>query len=371
LTSTEPQLSAVIPVFNEEASLERLHARLDAVLAGSGRPYEVIYVDDGSTDGSLRVLQGLLDRQPHRVRIVELYRNAGQFMAVLAGLERARGEVIVTLDADLQNPPEDIPRLLERIDAGHDVVNGWRRHRRDGPFRRLASRLANRVAARVTGLALRDHGCMLRACRREVVDQVIAHREHAAYLPTLVNALARRPAEIPVGHAGRAAGVSKYPLRRLLALQLDMLATFSVRPLRLLHLVGFAIAAAALLGGAAVALRRLAGSGGANDAVLALILGLGLLVGALFVALGLVAEIVGRTYDMVRDRPRYAVARVHEGRADPRPGGAAAAPGPSREPAAPGPPLAASSSRPPLASAADDALLPPAAGAGPAARHGG
>ena len=314
MRTSDPELSAVVPVYNEEGNLERLHARLDAALAATGRTYEIIYVDDGSADASLQVLKAILARHPDRVRIVELYRNAGQFMAILAGFEQVRGRVALTLDADLQNPPEEIPRLLERIDAGYDVVNGWRRDRRDGPFRRAASRLANRIAARVTGLALRDYGCMLRAYRREVVDQVVAHREHAAYLPTLANALARRVAEVPVAHAGRAAGVSKYPLGRLLALQLDMLATFSVRPLRLLHLVGFAVAAAALVGGAAVALRRLFGAGGANDAVLALLLGLALLVGALFVALGLTAEIVGRVYDIVRARPRFTVARVHEGR---------------------------------------------------------
>lgn len=309
-----PEISVVIPVYNEEANLERLHARIEPVLAGIGRPYEVIYVDDGSADGSLQILKEILARHPDHVRIVELYKNAGQFMAILAGFEQVRGEIVFTLDADLQNPPEEMPKLLQRIDEGYDVVNGWRRDRHDGPFRRAASRLANRIAARVTGLSLRDYGCMLRAYRRPVVDQVVAHREHAAYLPTLANAVARRVTEVPVAHAGRAAGVSKYPLGRLLALQLDMLATFSVRPLRLLHVVGLAVAAAALLGGAAVALRRMAGAGGANDAVLALILGLALLIGALFIALGLVAEITGRVYDIVRARPRYAVLRVHEGR---------------------------------------------------------
>jgi undecaprenyl-phosphate 4-deoxy-4-formamido-L-arabinose transferase len=210
---------------------------------------------------------------------------------------------------------------------------------------------------------------MLRACRREIVDQVIVHREHAAYLPTLINALARRPAEVPVGHAGRAAGVSKYPLGRLLALQLDMLATFSVRPLRLLHLIGFAVAAAALLGGGMMALRRLSGAGGTNDVVLALILGLGLLVGALFVALGLIAEIVGRTYDMVRERPRYAVARVHEGRAGRERGVAAAAPGAVAS--APGASIPAAASGVPFPSGADGALRPPAAGRDRAARPRG
>lgn len=307
-----PALSVVIPVYNEEKSLDRLHARLDPVLRGLGRSYEVIYVDDGSRDGSLEVLRRLQRAHPATVRVVELYRNAGQFMAILAGFERVRGDVVLTLDADLQNPPEEIPRLLEKLDEGYDVVNGWRKNRHDSAFRRLASRLANRIAARITGMQLRDYGCMLRAYRREVVRQVVASREHAAYLPTLANALARRVTEIPVAHAGRDAGTSKYSLLRLLQLQLDMLATFSVRPLRLLHLAGAVVAAGALLLGAGIAARGLLFGRSGNEVVLGLFVLLFLLVAALFVGLGLVAEYAGRIYDIVRDKPRYVVRAVHE-----------------------------------------------------------
>ncbi|MGH9749670.1 MAG: glycosyltransferase [Candidatus Polarisedimenticolia bacterium] len=323
--SGRPDLSVVIPVYNEEKSLDRLHARLDPVLRGLGRPYEILYVDDGSRDGSLEVLKALQRSHPGTVRVVELYRNAGQFMAILAGFERVRGEVVLTLDADLQNPPEEIPRLLAKLDEGYDLVNTWRQDRHDSGFRRLASRLANRIAARITGMQLRDYGCMLRAYRREVVRQVVASREHAAYVPTLANALARRATEIPVAHSGRDAGTSKYSVLRLLQLQLDMLATFSVRPLRLLHLAGAIVAAGALLLGGGIAARALWFGGSGNEVVLALFVLLFLLVAALFVGLGLVAEYAGRIYDIVRDKPRYVVRCVHE-EADDRasPGGSPA-----------------------------------------------
>lgn len=311
---SHPELSVVIPVLNEEKVLGLLHPRLEAVLKGLGRTYEVIYVDDGSSDSTLQVLRDLQARHPATVRIVELFRNYGQFMAITAGFEQCRGDIVITLDADLQNPPEEIPKFVAKLEEGYDVVNGWRADRQDGGFRLLASRLANRIATRATGLEVRDYGCMLRACRREIVRQVLECREHSPYIPTLANAFARRIAEVPVAHAGRGAGQSKYSLSRLISLQFDMLATFSVRPLRALSYLGLALSGLAVGLGAFLLARRLI-LGPRHDEALALFAALAFLQGLLFLALGLVAEYVGRIYDVVRQKPRFVVRRVHEGKA--------------------------------------------------------
>jgi undecaprenyl-phosphate 4-deoxy-4-formamido-L-arabinose transferase len=312
LTTSQPDLSVVIPVYNEERNLPELHDRLEAVLEGMGMAWEVIYVDDGSIDRGPEVLAELTRRRPGAVRVVELYRNVGQFNALAAGFERARGAVVVTLDADLQNPPEEIPRLVELLRQGFDVVNGWRKDRQDSALRRAGSRLANWIASRTTGVRVRDYGCMLRAYRREVVEQVAACEEHHIYIPTLANAFARRVAEIEVAHAGRRAGVSKYPLAKLVNLQYDLMTSFSTLPLRMLTLFGAAVAALAAGLGVFMAVRSLVWGRGSlmlGGLVAAQIF----LIGILFVALGLVGEYVGRIYLEVRRRPRYVVRREYGG----------------------------------------------------------
>ena len=322
--SRTPQISAIIPVHNEEGNLEELHRRLDATLAGLGRPYEIVYVDDGSADGSAAILLDLRRRQPDCVVVVQLYRNYGQFRAIIAGFERARGAIVVTLDADLQNPPEEIPRLVARMEeGGYDVVNGWRRDRQDTWFRRAASRLANRMAAALTGVRMRDYGCMLRAYRREVVTQIAACREQSPYIPTLANALARRATEIEVAHAARKSGRSNYSLLKLIHLQYDMVTSFSVLPLRWLSLIGVFIVALAAAGGAAVLTAPLVGLGARVTAMHAVLVVLFFLVGVLFLSLGFVGEYVGRIYNEVRRRPRFVVRSVHQakpmGAAEPEP----------------------------------------------------
>jgi undecaprenyl-phosphate 4-deoxy-4-formamido-L-arabinose transferase len=303
-------LSIVIPVYNEERNLPELHQRLEAVLDGMGSTWEVIYVDDGSTDRGPEVLMEVARRRPGAIRVIELFRNAGQFNALAAGFERTRGAIVVTLDSDLQNPPEEIPRLVELIRQGYDVVNGWRRDRQDSGVRRAGSRVANWIAARTTGVRVRDYGCMLRAYRREIVEQVAACREHHIYVPTLANAFARRVAEIEVEHAARRAGASKYPLGKLVNLQYDLMTSFSTLPLRMLTLIGAAIAALAAGLGLFLALRRLlAGTG--SLMIGGLLAAQIFLIGILFVALGLVGEYVGRIYLEVRRRPRYIVRREY------------------------------------------------------------
>lgn len=306
-------ISVVVPVYNEEKNLPLLMDRLEAALRGTGRAYEIIYVDDGSTDRSAAILLDIRRRQPDRIVVVQLYRNYGQFRAIIAGFERVRGEIVVTLDADLQNPPEEIPRLVASMEeGGYDIVNGWRRNRQDTWFRRAASRLANRMAAALTGVRMRDYGCMLRAYRREVVAQVAACHEQSPYIPTLANALANRATEIEVAHAARKSGQSNYSLLKLIHLQYDMVTSFSVLPLRWLSLIGVFIVALAAAGGAAVFAAPLVGLGARVTAMHVVLVVLFFLVGVLFLSLGFVGEYVGRIYNEVRQRPRFVVRSVHE-----------------------------------------------------------
>jgi undecaprenyl-phosphate 4-deoxy-4-formamido-L-arabinose transferase len=218
---TGPALSVVIPVFNEARNLRPLHERLARTLERVGRPYEIIFVDDGSRDESADVLRALRARDA-AVRMIRFSRNYGQHAALLAGMERARGEIVVTLDADLQNPPEEIPRLLAALVDGVDVVGGRRVSRRDPWARRAASWLVNRATSAAVGVRLRDCGCMLRAHRRSVIERILAFPGSRRYLPVLAAAFASSMREIPVGHSAREHGRSRYGLLRLLRLALDL-----------------------------------------------------------------------------------------------------------------------------------------------------
>jgi len=310
-------VSIVIPVYNESANLDALWRRLDPVLNGCGRQCEVIFVDDGSADDSLAMLRALASRDD-RVRVVELARNFGQHAAILAGFRNVRGEVVITLDADLQNPPEEIPRLLAAIDEGNDVVGGWREERHDQTFRKLASRLHNHLTSLIVGVPMRDYGCMLRAYRRHIVDTVVACDEKAAFVPALANSFAKRVAEIPVGHEQRARGKSNYNLLALAKLSLNLITGFSLYPIQMLSLVSFSIFALA----AAFALvllghRVLYGpqQEGAMWVLFAITFGL---ISIMFLAVGLIGEYVGRIYLEVRRRPNFIVRAVHDAESEKR-----------------------------------------------------
>ena len=304
-------VSVVIPVYNESANLHALWARLKPALEGTGRPWEVILIDDGSRDDSLEILRSIADAEEGRVRIVELARNFGQHAAILAGFSIVRGEVVVTLDADLQNPPEEIPRLLEAIEAGNDVVGGWREDRHDEGWRRFASQLHNRLTSLVVGVPMHDYGCMLRAYRRSIVDTVVECDEKAAFIPALANSFAKRVTEIRVAHSPRNEGQSKYNLLRLATLSLNLITGFSLLPIQLVSLTGiviflFSVAFAFLL----LAHRVIYGAQqeGAMWTLFALTF---MLFGAISLALALVAEYQGRIYMEVRQRPTYVVRKVH------------------------------------------------------------
>ncbi len=304
--SPPPAASIVIPVFDEEANLAALYARLAPVMDGIAGGAEAIFVDDGSADRSLELLRGLAAADP-RVRVISFNRNYGQHAAVMAGFEVTRGETVVTLDADLQNPPEDIPKLLAKAAEGFDVVGGWRADRRDTWFRRWASRQVNRMMRRVmAGVELRDYGCMLRAYSRPVVESLRRCEERTPFIPALACQFARRIAEVPVGHAERAAGTSKYSLWRLLRLQADLMTGFTSMPLRLATLAGTVISLLSIGFGVFLVIRRLL-QGPEAEGLFTLFAILFLLVGADFLALGVLGEYVGRIYVEVRRRPRSVV----------------------------------------------------------------
>jgi undecaprenyl-phosphate 4-deoxy-4-formamido-L-arabinose transferase len=313
---SDPRVSVVIPIYNEEEGLAALFARLYPALDALGRSYELILVDDGSRDRSPQLLRAQFERRPDVTRVLLLAGNFGQHMAILAAFERARGEVVVTLDADLQNPPEEIARLLAKFDEGHDYVGSYRRTREDSVFRRIASRLMNRVRERITDISMTDQGCMLRAYGRDVVQAMNACREASTFIPALAYTFARRPAEVEVAHEERMAGRSKYSFYRLLRLNFDLVTGFSLVPLQLFSLLGIVVSVASVLVYFLVVVKRVLTeelSGGLWSLWDRDILQF-LLIGVVLFGLGVVGEYVGRIYEQVRGRPRYIVGAVLEKR---------------------------------------------------------
>ncbi len=270
------------------------------------RPFEIILVDDGSGDRSWEILTELHARYPENLRALQFNRNFGQHQAIFAGFQAARGQVMITLDADLQNPPEEIPRLVAKIEEGYDTVGGWRENRRDSLFRKLPSQLMNVVMSRVTGVKLRDYGCMLRAYRREVIDSINQCHESSSFIPALANLFSRRVAEIPVGHAERERGQSKYGLIKLLRLNFDLVTGFSNLPIHAVGFTGVAIAFLGVLFGFLLILRRLF-VGPEVEGVFTLFAILFVFVGLNTLGLALIGEYVGRIYREVRGRPRYVI----------------------------------------------------------------
>lgn len=299
------QLSVVIPVFNETESLEDLHRRLSETLTATGKSYEIIYVDDGSTDGSHKKLEQFHENNAH-VIVIRFNRNYGQHAAVIAGFERSRGDAVVTLDADLQNPPEEIPKLIEKLEEGYDVVGGWRELRQDSGIRRFFSFLINRVSSRIIGVRMKDYGCMLRAYRRPVVMRICESHEMASFIPALANAFAGSVTEIPVSHSARNSGRSKYGPFRLMRLNFDLLTGFSLLPIQLVSFAGIVISLAGLAFAGLLFIRRLI-LGPESEGIFTLFAVLFFFVGLQILALGLIGEYIGRIYMEVRRRPRYVI----------------------------------------------------------------
>lgn len=304
-------VSLVIPVFNEQANLPELIQR--CLKVGQALPYEfeIVLVDDGSADDSARIIAAAAERDPGHVVGVLLNRNYGQHAAVTAGLARARGDVVVTLDADLQNPPEEIPKLLEGISAGCDVVGGVRRLRQDSRFRVAASRLMNKLMRRMTGIYVGDYGCMLRAYRRDIVDAILACNERSAYIPALANSFAGNIGEVSVEHAERRAGESKYRLWSLVNLYFDLLVSTTTAPLRLLSVTGTLFALGGVgFGVLLFVLRFVYGPQWAAEGVFTIFAVLFIFLGAQLMGLGLLGEYLGRISRDVQARPRFIVREV-------------------------------------------------------------
>ncbi len=303
-------ISVVIPVFNEEASLPLLMGRLQPVMETLGRSYEVILVDDGSKDNSLAVMKSYAG---NNVLAVELTRNYGQHAAIFAGFSIARGEIIVTMDADLQNPPEEIPSLIRTMDeGGYDVVGTIRRHRHDSLLRIIPSRVINAVARRITKVHMTDWGCMLRAYRRNVVERMVSCREHSTFIPALATYFAKSVTEIEVAHEERRLGISNYPLRKLINLQFDLLSSFTDAPLKLIMYSGTGMAFLGISFGALLGIARVVyGAEWAAEGVFTLFAVLFAFVGLQFFALGVIGEYISRIYREVRKRPGFVIENIY------------------------------------------------------------
>ncbi len=304
-----PYLSVVVPVYNEEANLGALFERLILVLDAIGKPYEMIFTNDGSRDRSALLLEQFHNRYPDRVCVIDFNGNFGQHMAIMAAFEQVRGDVVVTLDADLQNPPEEIPKLLAGIEAGYDLVGGYRKDRRDTLFRRYASKLINSLRASITHIRMRDQGCMLRAYRREIIDNINASNETSTFIPALAYSFSANPTEIEVEHHARAAGKSKYRLYDLIRLNFDLMTGFSVVPLQMFTMFGIVVSIMSTLFVVYLFIRRIV-IGPEVQGVFTLFAILYFLVGVLIMGLGIIGEYVGRIYQEVRRRPRFVIRRT-------------------------------------------------------------
>jgi undecaprenyl-phosphate 4-deoxy-4-formamido-L-arabinose transferase len=306
-----PELSVVIPIYNEEAGLEHLFARLYPALDKLGTSYEIIFVNDGSRDRSPEILADQFRLRPDVTRVVLFNGNYGQHMAILAGFEATRGEIVVTLDADLQNPPEEIGNLVAKMREGYDYVGSVRRDRQDSAWRTYASKAMNYLREKITHIKITDQGNMLRAYRRNVIELVNRCSEGNTFVPALAYTFARKPTEIIVEHEERAAGESKYSLYSLIRLNFDLVTGFSLVPLQIFSMIGIVLS---FLSGSLfvlLAIRRLL-YGAEVDGVFTLFAITFFLMGVILFGIGLLGEYIGRIYQQVRGRPRYVVLTVLE-----------------------------------------------------------
>ncbi len=320
-TEQATELSVVIPLLNEEESIPRLYAALSAALDGYGRPYEVIVVDDGSTDGSWGQLRQLATDDP-RWQAIQLRRNFGQTAAFSAGFDAARGATIITMDADLQNDPHDIPKLMEQIEAGFDVVSGWRHNRQDRYLdRKLPSMLANRLISNVTDVQLHDYGCSLKAYRRDVLQHVRLYGELHRFIPALAGIVGARITEVPVNHFAREFGRSKYGISRTVRVLLDLitvwfLSSYATRPLHIFGTLGLFSAGSGLLVGFYLTYVKFAFGQDIGTRPLLFLAILLIVVGVQSITMGLLGEMIVRIYHESQNKPIYYV-RERVGHDDP------------------------------------------------------
>jgi len=305
------ELSVIIPVYNEEEGLETLFARLYPALDLLKISYEVIFINDGSRDRSPAILREQFQKRPDVTRVILFNGNFGQHMAIMAGFEQSRGKRVVTLDADLQNPPEEIGKLLAKMDEGYDYVGSIRHQRQDSWWRGAASRAMNRLRERITRIKMTDQGCMLRAYDRQVIDAINSCREVNTFIPALAYTFSRNPAEVVVEHEERAVGESKYSLYSLIRLNFDLMTGFSVVPLQMFSFFGIVISILSGLFVVFLIIRRFI-VGPEVQGVFTLFAITFLLIGIMLFGIGLLGEYVGRVYQQVRHRPRYLIEAILE-----------------------------------------------------------
>jgi glycosyltransferase involved in cell wall biosynthesis len=308
---TNPELSVVIPLYNEAENVEPLYAELSAALNEIGRTYEVIVVDDGSRDDSFARLKAVHERDP-RWRVIRFRRNFGQTAGFSAGFDAARGDIVLTIDADLQNDPRDIPLLLAKMEEGYDIVSGWRMKRKEPFFsRRLPSMTANRMISGSTGVVLHDYGCSLKAYRSEVVKNVHLYGDLHRFLPAVASWMGVTVAEVPVSDRARKFGSSKYGISRTFKVLLDLITVrfmlgYANRPGRVFGATGLAMAAVGVLLGIYLTFLKLLGQSIGNRPLLMLAVLL-VILGVQMVSMGLLAEMVMRTYHEVQNKPIYVI----------------------------------------------------------------
>ncbi len=307
-----PEISVFLPVYNEEPNLLPLHAKLDEALAKLGRSAEIIYVDDGSTDGSLRILREVAERDG-RVRVVALKRNYGQTAAMAAGIDAANGQVLIPMDADLQNDPADIIRLLDKLDEGYDVVSGWRKNRQDKLItRKIPSMIANRLISWIGGVPLHDYGCSLKAYRREALQDVRLYGEMHRFIPIYASWVGARVSEIPVEHHPRTMGKSKYGLSRTLKVVFDLMtikfmASYQTKPIYVFGSFGMVAFFVSVVAGLYAIFLKLFHKGDFVQTPLPILAIVMFAVGIQFLLMGLLAEMLVRTYHESQEKSIYAV----------------------------------------------------------------
>lgn len=308
-TIAPPLVSVVIPVYNEEAGLQALFDRLYPAMDALNTPYEIIFINDGSRDRSVAILSEQYHNRKDVTRVILFNGNFGQHRAILAGFAHSRGERIVTLDADLQNPPEDIGSLLTEMDKGHDYVGSIRRQRNDSLWRHLASRAMNRLREKLTRIKMTDQGCMMRAYSRRIIDTINQCQEMHTFIPALAYSFAQHPTEVVVGHEERHAGESKYSLYSLIRLNFDLMTGFSIVPLQMFSMLGMLVSFfAGLLVVYLIGRRIIIGPEAEGlftlEAILMFLIGLSLF------GIGILGEYIGRIYQEVRQRPRYLISAI-------------------------------------------------------------
>ena len=320
ITTCDPKrtwLSVVVPVYNEQESIQNVYASIAATLAQIGRPAEIIFVDDGSTDDTSAILIALAERDV-AVRVIRFRRNFGQTAALRAGFDYARGEVIVSMDGDGQNDPSDIPRLLEKLEEGYDVVNGWRKNRKDFLVRRrIPSWLGNKLISALTQVKLHDFGCTLKAYRREILEEISLYGEMHRMIPVLAHIMGASLAEVEVAHHPRAAGRSKYSLDRAVSVVLDLITLkfllgYFTRPLHLFGVVGLASILLSIGAFAALVFMKIHDNVDMTGNPFLILGTLGVIVGTQLVMFGLLTEVAIRTYFESQNKPIYVIKEIRE-----------------------------------------------------------